>query len=183
MAGLRNPALTLPMLLFAVTAVASGVVVAFLPGAVADGNVVVVGLFLQAATATVARWLAGRHADRHGASRLLLPSVVVTAAGLALAASTGSTIAVLVGMAVFGVGFGAAQSATLNAMLERVPRAEYGAVSAAWNVAYDLGWGVGAAGIGVVVASAGHSAAFAMTAALVCAAVPLARRSAGGSCR
>ena len=131
----------------------------------------------------MARWLAGRHVDRHGASRLLLPSVVVTAAGLALAASTGITIAVLVGMAVFGVGFGAAQSATLNAMLERVPRAEYGAVSAAWNVAYDLGWGVGAAGVGVVVASAGHSAAFAMTAALVCAAVPLARRSARGSCR
>ncbi len=182
-AGLRNPALTRPMLIFAVTAVASGVVVAFLPGAVADGNVVVVGLFLQAATATLARWLAGRHADRHGASRLLIPSVVVTAAGLALAALTGSTIAVLIGMAVFGVGFGAAQSATLNAMLERVPRSEYGAVSAAWNVAYDLGWGVGAAGIGVVVASAGHSTAFAMTAALVCAAVPLARRSASGSAR
>ena len=39
-----------------------------------------------------------------------------------------------------------------------------GAVSAAWNAAYDLGWGVGALGVGLVVASLGVPAGFAAAA-------------------
>ncbi|MFZ0141039.1 MAG: hypothetical protein WAL70_08140 [Aeromicrobium sp.] len=47
-------------------------------------------------------------------------------------------------------------------------------MSAAWNAAYDLGWGLGALGIGVVVAMLGYSAAFAVAAVLVIAVLPLA---------
>jgi hypothetical protein len=69
-------------------------------------------------------------------------------------------------------------------MLRRVPVAHYSAVSAAWNAAYDLGWGAGA--IGAPAPSAwvwpspyvGYPAAFAVTALLVLAALPLACRSA-----
>ncbi len=174
-AGLRNPALVQPALLVAATAVAGGVVVTFLPDAVVAANVAVLALLVQSSAATLTRWLAGRHADRYGASRLLVPAVAFSAAGMACATLTSSSVAVLVGMAVFGVGFGAAQSASLNMMLEQVPRSDYGAVSAAWNVAYDLGWGSGAAGIGLVVASAGYAPAFAITAMLVVATIPLAR--------
>jgi hypothetical protein len=39
-----------------------------------------------------------------------------------------------------------------------------------------LGWGAGAIGIGVVVATAGHPVAFAVTALVVLAALPLTRR-------
>ena len=176
LAGMRRPALLRPTLVFAATAVAGGVVVAFLPGAVA-GGVAVSALFVQSATATAARWLAGRHSDRHGAAGLLMPAVVVSAVGMGLTALTGSGVAVVAGMAVFGAGFGVAQSASLNTMLERVHRSQYGAVSAAWNAAYDLGWGAGAMGIGLVVAGAGYPAAFAATAMLVLAALPLARRA------
>jgi predicted MFS family arabinose efflux permease len=79
-------------------------------------------------------------------------------------------------MVVFGAGFGLAQAATLNAMLERVRPAQYGAVSAAWNAAFDLGWGAGAMGIGVVVMYAGYPVAFATTAALILAALTLGSR-------
>jgi predicted MFS family arabinose efflux permease len=78
-------------------------------------------------------------------------------------------------MAAFGTGFGLAQAAALNTMLARVSTTQYGAVSAAWNAAYDLGWGSGAIGIGMVAATAGYPAAFAVAAALVLAALPLAR--------
>lgn len=175
LAGMRRPAIMRPALVFAATAVAGGVVVAFLPSAVHSG-VAVPALFVQSAAATLTRWLAGRHSDRHGAAGLLVPAVVVTALGMS-AAAAGSSLAVLAGMAVFGAGFGLAQSATLNTMLQGVPSSQYGAVSAAWNAAYDLGWGAGAVGIGELVSGFGYPAAFAATAALVLAALPLARNA------
>jgi predicted MFS family arabinose efflux permease len=61
-------------------------------------------------------------------------------------------------------------------MLAQMPASQYGAVSAAWNAAYDLGWGAGAIGIGIVAATAGYPAAFAVAAVLVLAALPLNRR-------
>ena len=65
-------------------------------------------------------------------------------------------------------------------MLNRVAPSGYGTVSAIWNLAYDLGIGVGAFGFGVVAAQTGYPAAFAVTAALVVAGlVPLwSRRTA-----
>jgi predicted MFS family arabinose efflux permease len=174
--GMRRPAMRRPLLTFAGTAVAGGVAVAFVPGAVSAG-VAVPALFLYSAAATVARWLAGRHADRHGAVGLLVPSVVVAALGTGAVALTGSATAVLAGMTVLGAGFGLAQAASLNLMLQRASREEYGPVSAAWNAAYDVGWGAGAIGIGVVVAALGHQAAFAVTALVVLAVLPLARRA------
>jgi predicted MFS family arabinose efflux permease len=93
-------------------------------------------------------------------------------AGLAL---TGSSAAVLVGAVVFGAGFGVAQSASLTLMFSRVPRARYGTVSAAWNVAYDLGWGLGAAGAGAIMGTTGHPGAFLLAAGVIVAAVPLVR--------
>jgi MFS family permease len=174
--GMRGTATLLPIIVFAATAVAGGVVVAFLPSAVPAG-VAVVALFVQAAAATATRWLAGRYCDRHGAAALLPPAVVVTALGMGVAAATGSSLAVVAGMTVFGIGFGLAQAASLNTMLERVPVSEYGAVSAAWNAAYDLGWGLGALGIGVVVAMLGYSAAFAVAGVLVIAALPVALKA------
>lgn len=169
-----------PAVVFFATAVAGGVVVAFLPGAVAAG-LAAPALLAQAAAATLTRWLAGRHADRHsdrpGGARLLGPAVVLAAAGMATAAVTGSGIAVLGGMALFGTGFGLAQAASLTTMLQRVPPDRYGAVSAAWNAAYDLGWGVGAIGVGLVVASLGAPAGFVTAAVLTLAALPLADRN------
>ena len=172
--GLPPDVLRLAVLFFA-TAVAGGVVVAFLPGAVANG-VAAPALLVQAATATLTRWLAGRYADRHDGARLLGPAVVLAAAGMATAAATGSGLAVLAGMALFGTGFGLAQAASLTTMLQRVTPDRYGAVSAAWNAAYDLGWGVGAIGVGLVVASLGAPAGFVTAGLLTLAALPLATR-------
>ena len=147
-AGLRHPALAGPTMLFGATAVASGVVVTFLAGAVADPGVAVLALAAQALATTVTRWVTGRYADRHGCAHLLPPAVVLTAAGLATAAFSGSTPAVLVGMVALGIGFGVAQSSSMHTMLARVEPAAYGTVNAVWNTAFDLGWGVGSIAVG-----------------------------------
>jgi predicted MFS family arabinose efflux permease len=188
LAGLRTPALVRPAVTFSTTAMAAGVVVTFLPLAVpgGSGGLAALALFVQAVSATVSRWWAGRHGDRHEPSVLLVPGVVATTAGILALVLIDSPAAVVAGMVLFGSGFGATQNATMTVMLNRVAPSGYGTVSAIWNLAYDAGIGVGAFGFGVVAARTGYPAAFAVTAALVLTAlVPLwqdraARPVAGG---
>jgi len=176
--GLRTGALLRPVVVFAATATAAGILVTFLPLAVpsASAGVVTVALFVQPAASTVSRWLAGRYGDRHGSTRLVLPGLLLSAAGVLVIAATGSTVAVVTGAALFGAGFGIAQNATLTLMYARVSTSSYGTVSALWNLAYDGGMGVGAAGFGVLAGLTGYPWAFAVTAALMLGALAPALR-------
>lgn len=79
-------------------------------------------------------------------------------------------------MAVFGTGFGVAQSATYAVMVERAPAGGDGAVSALWNLAYDLGYGVGPLAFAAVIGASGYPAAFALTGLVVLAGLRAARR-------
>jgi predicted MFS family arabinose efflux permease len=184
MAGaLRTPELTRPTVVFTTTAVAAGVAVTFLPLAVPgwSGRLAALALLVHAATATAARWWAGRYGDRHGPTRLVVPGMAVTAAGLLVLAIGPEPAAVLVGAAVFGAGFGVVQSATMAVLLARVQPSGYGVVSALWNLGYDAGYGIGAAGFGALVGATGFQAGWAILAVLVLAGLALARR--GCSCR
>ncbi|MEV5534708.1 MFS transporter [Streptomyces prunicolor] len=171
--GLRTGALLRPVLVFAATATAAGIVVTFLPLAVpsASAGVVAVALFMQTAASTLTRWLAGRHGDRHGSARLVLPGLLLSAAGVLVIAPTANPAAVIAGTALFGAGFGITQNATLAVMYTRVSAASYGTVSALWNLAYDGGMGVGAAGFGIAAGLTGYPWAFALTALLMLTAV------------
>jgi hypothetical protein len=95
LAALRNPALVRPAALFSATTMAVGIVVTFLPLAVrrADANAAALALLVQPAAAIAGRWLAGRRGDRHrdrnrpgpgdrhGSAALLVPGVLLAAAG------------------------------------------------------------------------------------------------------
>ena len=150
-------------------ALAAGIVVTFLPSVLTDAsaNLVAVGLLAQAVTAPLARWWAGRYSDRHPGTPLLAPGVFLAAAGIAVLAVTGHPAAIIAGMLLFGAGFGIAQSASLTSMLRHVPPASYGTVSAVWNLAYDAGLGLGAAGFGLASARTGYPAALAITTVLM----------------
>jgi MFS family permease len=176
--GLRTGALLRPVLVFAATATAAGIVVTFLPLAVpsASAGAVAVALFVQPAASTVTRWLAGRHGDRHGSARLVLPGLLLSAAGVLFIAPTGNPVTVIAGTALFGAGFGIVQNATLTLMYARVSAASYGTVSALWNLAYDGGMGVGAAGFGIAAGLTGYPWAFALTALLMLGALAPALR-------
>ncbi|MFI1660792.1 MFS transporter [Streptomyces sp. NPDC020472] len=177
-AGFRTPALSRPVLVFSVTALAAGILVTFLPLAVpsASGGVVATALFAQTTAATGARWVAGRHGDRHGPAALLVPGLVVAAAGTLLTSLTHSPVAVVIGVALFGVGFGVTQNTTLTLMYARVPVSGYGTVSALWNFAFDAGMGVGAVGFGFLAGRTGYPWAFVLTAVLMLTALVPARR-------
>jgi predicted MFS family arabinose efflux permease len=174
---LRTSGQARPAALFAASTMAAGVLVTFLPLAIAarSAGVATIALFVQPAAATVSRLAAGRAGDRHGHARLLLPGVLLSAAGMAFLAATGSPALVIGGAAVFGAGFGLLQNATLALMYARAARNGYDAVSAIWNAAYDAGMGVGAIGMGLVIPLLGYSATFLLTAVLVIPALLPAR--------
>jgi predicted MFS family arabinose efflux permease len=172
-AGLRTAALVRPALGFAATAMAAGVVVTFLPLALppGSGGLAALALLVQATGATTGRWWAGRFGDRHGPGVLAVPGVVAVATGMAALVLVDRPVAVLVAMVLFGSGFGVTQNATMTLMLNRVAPSGFATVSAIWNLAFDLGIGAGAFGFGVVATQTGYPAAFAVTAALVLAAL------------
>ena len=178
LAGLRHDGQLRLALVFAATTVAGGVVVSFLPlAAPASGNVVAAGLLAQALTATAGRWWAGRHGDRHGHARLLVPGLAMAAAGMTAMIWLGSAAAVIAGMCLFGTGFGIVQNATLALMIDRVPASGLGTASALWNLAYDAGYGAGPAVFGLFAGRTGYPVAFALTGLLMLVAIPAARPS------
>src|SRR5450755_3760354 len=143
LAGLRTPELARPAIVFSATAMAAGVIVTFLPLAAihASGNVV--------------------------AAALLIPGLLTATAGMLALIFIASTPAIMIGMVLFGIGFGITQNATLTLMFDRVSPSGYDAVSAVWNVGYDAGLGIGAVTFGILSSRTGYPAAFALLAAFM----------------
>jgi predicted MFS family arabinose efflux permease len=174
-AGLRNPGLIRLAGVFSASAVATGVLVTFLPLSVAAAAAAI-ALLTQSAAATAGRWAAGRIGDRYGQTRLLCPGVLLCAAGMAVLAAARSEALVACAAGCFGIGFGVLQNATLATMYARGTPGAYSAVSAIWNAAYDAGMSAGAIGIGLLAGYTGYRAAFLITAGLIAVALVPARR-------
>jgi predicted MFS family arabinose efflux permease len=181
--GLRDGALMRPATIFAASASAAGVMVTYLPMAVHQRAawLAPAALLIHPAAATVTKLVCGRHGDRCGQAGLLAPGTVLSIAGMAALALTGSPFAVLAGAAVLGSGFGLLQNATQALMYARVPESRYSTVSAIWNAAYDLGMAIGALGIGLIVSGVGFTAAFLITGAIMLPTLVMAHREHAGS--
>jgi predicted MFS family arabinose efflux permease len=169
-----------PLLAMVVCALAQGGLVTFLPLAVVDGGALVpVALLAASAGGLVGRFATGLLVDRFGiGGRLVAPATALTALGIALpAALLGSGAAVVAGAVLVGAGFGAVQNDALTALLAAFGPTRYGTASAAWNIAFDAGTGVGAIGLGALADPFGFRVAFGAAAALCAlAALPALRR-------
>jgi MFS family permease len=173
-AGPRSRATFRLPLVFAACTVAAGVIDSFLPVAKGVPNSVSsAALLATAVTATISRWQAGRHGDRYGHARLLIPAIAAAALGPVLMAALGSPAAVLAGALLFGAGFGAVENSTFALLIERLPEDK---ASTLWNLAYDAGYGAGPLMFGLFSARAGYPLAFALTGVLVLTALPAALR-------
>jgi MFS family permease len=176
---MAGPALRLP-LIFAACTVAAGVLDSFLPLAKGvTSNLSSAALLIQAITATLSRWQAGRHGDRYGHAKLLIPALIVAAFGMTAMIWLASPVLIFASMVLFGAAFGVLENATFALLIEQLPEAK---ASALWNVAYDAGYGAGPAVFGLFAVRTGYPAAFALTGVLVLAVLPAAlreRKSAG----
>jgi predicted MFS family arabinose efflux permease len=178
MAELRQPSILRPTIVFGLSTFGIGLLVTYLALAVPEDarQVAAIALFVQAVCTSAARWAVGRLGDRVGSERLLWPSMLLCAIGMLGIVATANPAAVIGGMAVFGFGLGGAQNASLATMFERAPEGRAAQVSVVWNLAYDAGMGVGAVGFGLVSNALGYPWGFALVAAVLFLAVPLAWR-------
>jgi MFS family permease len=169
----RMPGATLRLpLIFAAVTIAAGVLDSFLPLTKGiPSSLCSAALLAQAVTATFSRWQAGRHGDRYGHVRLLIPALVGAALGMTTMILLASPVALFAGIVLFGAGFGVIENATFALLIEQLPEAR---ASALWNLAYDAGYGAGPAIFGLICVSTGYPAAFALTGAVILAAVPVA---------
>lgn len=117
----------------------------------------------------VTRLGAGWWADRVGepghlmATGLILAFLGLTVAGFAISWHlTGWKIlvAALGAAALFGAGFGIAQTEALLMMFHRLPREKSAQASALWNMTFDSGTGIGATLLGVVAGALAYQGAF-----------------------
>ena len=167
---LRRPAVLRLAIVFFCSTLAAGVVITWTPitGSATHGSFpAAAALFAYGLAATGARWLAGRFGDSRDPNALLVPSVVVGAAGLFVMALFSDWM--IVGALVFGIGLGFLQNATLQLMFKSAGPSGYGSASAIWNVAYDIGLAIGAFGFGAL--SASYSLPLLVAAVLVLASI------------
>ncbi|MGY2082968.1 MFS transporter [Blastococcus sp. SYSU DS0539] len=166
-----------PSLVLLVVTTAGGGFLTFLPIERPDGQVATVALLLWGLAGAVTRWRIGLLADRLGA-RLLLPlSLLVGAAGLAVA-GVGlwwGPAWVLVGATLFGAGFGGAQNLTLLRAFARAGEQGTTTASALWNASFDAGTGAGALLLGFAFGAVGLPWTLVLSAVVLGAVLPLAR--------
>ena len=138
-----------------------------------SSNLASAALLVSSIAATLRRWQAGRHGDRYGHARLLIPALCVAAIGMTAMIWLASPALVFASMVLFGAGFGVIENATFALLIEQLPETR---ASALWNFAYDAGYGAGPAVFGLFATRTGYPAAFALTGLLVLAVLPAATR-------
>ena len=129
-------------------------------------------LITMALSMFAGRLLIGRAIDRIGHRRVLVPSLALSAAGLAATAlSTGPVMLGVAGL-LFGLGFGLMWPAFAALIIGQSGPARRGAAYGAMIAAFDTGIGTGSTVLGVVIQQFGYRPAFAAAAALAALSAP-----------
>jgi len=166
-------------LLLGVT-LAGGALITFAPQMSSAPLATAGGLALFTIATAVSRWRIGAYADRFGTRVFMWPLVLLTVAGLALAAfavvDPGNTrvILFLAALTLVGIAYGGIQNLTLLLSFGVVSRKDYGTASAVWNIGYDSGTAIGSMLVGTIAAGLSFSPALLVTAAICLATFPLA---------
>ena len=175
---MRKRTILIPTIVFGISTLAAGVIITYLALAVGEG-VAAIGLFLYGVTSSLARWLGGRWSDAIGSGTILWCGMAISAVGLGATTTTDVVGLVLIGLTVFGLGFGAVQNASIAVMFARAERRHVAHISVIWNLAFDAGMGIGAVGFGLIAAGIGYSGGFLVLAGLTLIAVIPAWRDRG----
>lgn len=118
------------------------------------------------------RLLIGRTIDRLGHRRVLLPSLVLSAAGMATTAMATGPITLIASGLIFGFGFGLMWPSFAALIIGQSGSARHGAAYGAMIAAFDTGIGTGSTVLGAVIQRFGYRPAFATAAVLAALAAP-----------
>jgi MFS family permease len=125
-----------------------------------------------AAVIIVSRPFSGPLADRIGARRVLLPSLVLIAAGLAILPLSTTRAGLIASALVFGSGFGTAYTVFVTHTLKHVDPGRRGAAFGGILAGFDTGIGTGSISIGFLAERFGFGAAFGVAALLAALSLP-----------
>lgn len=141
---------------------------AFLKTLVIDRGVGSMGGFFTAYTlaAVALRVGLGWVPDRVGPRRVLIPAMLVTAAGVLMLAFGRTSSAFVFAGVLCGVGHGYAFPITSSMVVERAPASERGKALAAFTALFDLGLLVGAPTMGFVLERSSYEVMFSSAAAV-----------------
>lgn len=129
-----------------------GAVVSFLPLFVQAHQLGNPGIFFTAYSAVVvaSRPIAGRWSDRFGRTAVIVPSMAFLGAAMVTLAYTTSMYGLLWAAVLQGLGFGGVQPAIMALVVDRSTAHDRGPALATLMGAFDIGVGLGATGLGLV---------------------------------
>ena len=137
-----------------------GSVISFIPIVATQRGLANPGLFftVYAMAMLLVRSKAGEISDRRGRATVILPGMVIAAISLAILGVTSGPTGVLLGAAIYGVGFGCVQPALMALTTDRAPVEERGKAMGTFYMAWELGIAAGAAGSGRILNLTGFPA-------------------------
>lgn len=107
--------------------------------------------------------------ERYGMMRVLIPSMLISAAGLVVLALASGPLHLILSASLCGIGHGFAFPITSALVVTRAQPEERGSAIALYTALYDLGLLLGGPSFGIAVKLAGYPWTFALAGALVCA--------------
>ena len=122
---------------------------------------------VQAIALLCTRSFAGRLADGRGRPFVMVPGMCLAALALALLPWAHDLPRFLLSAALWGVGFGATQPATMALLVDRVPVAQRGQAMSTYFLGFDAGISLSSIGLGFVSQAWGFEAMWPMAGALV----------------
>jgi MFS family permease len=142
----------LPSVLLLTLFVPYGVMVAFIPIIASGRGLANPGTFytVWALAVLLIRAQAGRVSDRRGRAAVIIPGLVAAGVAFAILGLTSERIWLLVGAAIYGLGFGSVQPALMALTADRVPLEERGKAMGTFYVAWELGITAGSTGAGLL---------------------------------
>ncbi len=105
---------------------------------------------VQALALMASRTFAGRLADRRGRAFVMVPGTIAVALALALLPFDYDFPHFMVSAALFGLGFGTTQPATMALLVDRVRTDQRGLAMSTYFLGFDTGISLGSIGLGVV---------------------------------
>jgi MFS family permease len=129
-----------------------GAIVSFLPLFVQRHNLGNPGVFftVYSIAVVVSRPLSGRLSDRLGRAAIIIPGMLLVAASMVILAYNVSTSGLLWTAILQGLGFGAVHPAIMALVVDRSTMHDRGPALATLMMAFDIGMGIGAVGLGQV---------------------------------
>lgn len=153
-----------PGLIILLITMTYGAIVTFIALYAEERNVTGIGLFftVYAIALFVARPVFGRLSDIKGYSIAVVPGIIAISCAMLLLYNAATLPLFCLAGFVYGLGFGAAQSALMAMAVRDVPPIRRGAANATFFVGFDIGIGAGAILWGVIAEITGYRMIYAL---------------------